>query len=362
VAAVLMQADPGLADACGADPGLVCRTFFDLTGNAGLAQAAAWAAKPLKVLLILLAAWVINRVARRAIDRFIGGLVTDREERAEARRHAEVDDGRFARSWQRAVEKARLLTDQAERSKQRAQALGTVLKSIASLVVYALALMMALAEFGVSLGPLIAGAGIVGIAVGFGAQTLVRDFLSGIFMLVEDQYGVGDVVDLGEAVGVVEEIRLRTTRLRDVNGTVWFVPNGEIRRIGNRSQQWARTVLDVEVAYDTDITRAMEVIKGVADTVWEEQAEATTVLEEPEIWGVEAFGDSSISIRLVLKVEPGEQWTTAREVRKRLKAAFDEHGIEIPFPQRVVWMRAPAGDPQRPPGVPQPDTGSGEAG
>jgi small conductance mechanosensitive channel len=157
-------------------------------------------------------------------------------------------------------------------------------------------------------------------------------------MLVEDQYGVGDVIDVGDATGVVEEISLRTTRLRDVDGTVWFVPNGEIRRIGNKSQQWARAVLDVEVAYDTDIEVASEVIKRVADSVWHDELEHATVLEEPEIWGVQEFGASAIAIRLVLKVEPGEQWATAREVRKRLKAVFDTEGIEIPFPQRTVWM------------------------
>ena len=355
----LLQLDPGLVDACGAEPGFVCRTVYDLTGNATAAQVAKWGAKPFKVLIILFAAWALNRLVRRAIDKFVERLIAEREERAEARRKEEVDDGRFGRSWQRALEKARLLSEQAERGKQRALALGTVLKSIASLTVYLVALMMGLAEFGISLGPLIAGAGIVGIALGFGAQTLVRDFLSGIFMLVEDQYGVGDIVDVGEASGVVEEIRLRTTRLRDVNGTVWFVPNGEIRRIGNKSQQWARAVLDIEVAYDTDIPRAVEVIKEVADGVWKDDLESATVLEEPEIWGVEAFGASSIAIRLVLKVEPGEQWAVAREVRKRIKAAFDLHGIEIPFPQRVVWMH---NVPVEPEPAPEPDGEDFEAG
>jgi small conductance mechanosensitive channel len=339
VLSALLQIDPEVVDACGSDPGTVCEFVYELTDSELVADFAAWAVRPLTAIAILLAAWVVNRLARKAIDRFIERLIKDREDKAEERRKAEVDDGRFSQSWNRALEKARLLSDQAERGKQRAQALGTVLKSIASLVVYTLALMMALAEFGISLGPLIASAGIVGVALGFGAQTLVRDFLSGIFMLVEDQYGVGDIVDVGEATGIVEEIKLRTTRLRDVNGTVWFVPNGEIRRIGNKSQQWARAVLDVEVAYDTDIPHAMRVIKEVADGVWQDQIEDATVLEEPEIWGVEMFGASSIAIRLVLKVEPGEQWATAREVRRRLKTAFDAEEIEIPFPQRTVWMR-----------------------
>jgi small-conductance mechanosensitive channel len=223
------------------------------------------------------------------------------------------------------------------------------------MVIYGLAVMIVLGEFGVSLGPLVAGAGIVGIALGFGAQKLVQDFLSGIFMLIEDQYGVGDVIDVGDATGVVEEVNLRTTRLRDVHGTVWHIPNGEIRRVGNKSQQWARAVLDVEVAYDTDINHAAAVIKEVADEVWREDLEHATVLEEPQIWGVEMFGESAVAIRVVLKVEPGEQWATMREVRKRLKHAFDREGIEIPFPQRTVWLHRVAEPP-----IPVVDDAEGE--
>lgn len=329
--------DP-LTDACGPDPGVVCEWVFDATDNASLARLGEWmVAKPLKVVLILAVAYFANRLVQRGINDFVARLISQREQQAERRRQEEVE-GRLTVLAARAREKALRLAEQAERSKQRAEALGSVLKSIASLVIYSMAAIIALGEFGVSLGPLVAGAGIVGIAVGFGAQKLVQDFLSGIFMLIEDQYGVGDIVDLGDAAGVVEEIKLRTTRLRDVQGTVWHIPNGEIRRVGNKSQQWARAVLDVEVAYDTDINHAAEIIKEVADSVWEDELETATVLEEPEIWGVETFGSSSIAIRVVLKVEPGEQWATMREVRKRLKAAFDREGIEIPFPQRTVWI------------------------
>lgn len=350
------QGDPGLADACGDSPGLVCEWVYDLAGNGTLARFTDWVvAKPLKVIGIVLIAWVLNRIVRRSIARFVDRLVEQRRIAAEERQAAEVDDGRFSLA-ERALRKARLLADQTERSVQRAQALGSVLKSIASLVIYGLAAFITLAEFGVNLGPLIAGAGIVGVALGFGAQTLVKDFLSGIFMLIEDQYGVGDIVDVGDAAGVVEEVKLRTTRLRDVNGTVWFIPNGEIRRIGNKSQQWARAVLDIEVAYDTDIAHAARIIKEVADSVWRDSLDTATVLEEPEIWGVESFGANAIAIRLVLKVEPGEQFATSREVRRRIKEAFDAEGIEIPFPQRTVWMHAieeqpkPAAPPPRPGG------------
>ena len=213
-----------------------------------------------------------------------------------------------------------------------------MLKGITSGVIYLIAILVALGEFEINLGPLIAGAGIAGVAIGFGAQSLVRDFLSGIFMLTEDQFGVGDVVDVGEASGTVEAVSLRTTKLRDVEGVVWYVPNGEIRRVGNKSQLWARAIMDIEVAYDTDLDHAADIIKGVADRVWEEQHEEATVLEEPAIWGVQNFGADAIAIRLAVKTEPGEQWATARLLRGRIKTAFDEAGIDIPFPQRTVWL------------------------
>ncbi|NQV07104.1 mechanosensitive ion channel family protein [bacterium] len=352
---ILAQATDGLTDACSDPPGAVCEFVFDLTSNGAVSRIADWfVARPLKVIVIFLIAWIVVRLVRRMINRFVDTLVESREQRATEREQREVSDGRFHALTERAMSKALLLSDQAERGKQRARALGGVLSSVASLVIYGLALFMALGEFDVSLGPLIAGAGIVGVAVGFGAQTLVRDFLSGIFMLIEDQFGVGDIIDVGEAAGVVEEVNLRSTRIRDVHGTVWFVPNGEIRRIGNKSQQWARAVLDVEVAYETNINHAVSVIKAVADTVWEDQLDTATVLEEPEIWGVETFGASAIAIRLVLKVEPGEQFATAREVRKRLLIAFEAEGIEIPFPQRTVWMHQmdqPAAKPKIDPSV-----------
>jgi len=331
----------GVQEACGDAPSVVCRWVYDLTGNADLANFADWfVARPLKVIFIFVLALFVVRLTRRAIRRMIERHIAERQREAAQRHEMEIGDGRFANFIERAARKGEFLRMQTERSSQRSMALGAVLRSLTSIVIYGLAIMIALAEFGVSLGPLIAGAGIIGVALGFGAQSLVKDFLSGIFMLIEDQYGVGDIVDVGEASGVVEAVNLRTTRLRDVNGTVWFVPNGEIRRVGNKSQQWARAVIDVGVAYDTDLTKAAEVIKEVLDSVWQDRLENATVLEEPEIWGVETFGDSAITIRAVLKVEPGEQWTTAREVRKRLKPALDRAGIEIPFPQRTIWTKA----------------------
>jgi len=240
------------------------------------------------------------------------------------------------------ADKLASLRDRTERARQRAKTLGVLFKSIASAVVGVVTFMMLLGEFDINLGPLIAGAGIVGVAIGFGAQSLVRDLLSGIFMLIEDQYGVGDVIDVGDAIGTVESVGLRTTRIRDVRGTLWHVPNGEIRRVGNMSQVWARAILDIDVAYDTDLDLAMETIKTVADGLWEEQLEEATIVEEPVISGVQNFGADAVTIRLSVRTEPSEQWSTGRALRKRIKEAFDEAGIEIPFPQRTVWLRSEA--------------------
>ena len=164
------------------------------------------------------------------------------------------------------VKAGKLLVDeqQEERNKARTETLTSVLSSGANLVIWTVAVLMILGELGINLGPLIAGAGIVGVAVGFGAQSVVKDFLSGMFMLVEDQYGVGDSIDVGLVSGTVERVTLRTTILRDGDGSIWYIPNGEIARVGNRSQVWGRALLDIDVAYDTDLRKAQQVLKDVA--------------------------------------------------------------------------------------------------
>jgi small conductance mechanosensitive channel len=226
-----------------------------------------------------------------------------------------------------------------ERRRQRTQTVGSVLRSVATILVFGVGFATVLSELGVDLGPAIAGAGIVGVALGFGAQNLVRDYLNGIFMILEDQYGVGDAIDVGEASGIVESVGLRTTRLRNVDGTVWHVRNGEIVRVGNMSQGWSRALLDVSVAYGTNVDHAQEVIKRVAVEVAAGEEVGHFVLDEPELWGVEMLGADGIDIRLVVKTAPLEQWKVGRELRRRLKETFDAEGIEIPFPQRALWLR-----------------------
>ncbi len=332
-----------VTEVCGADSGSVCGLVYEITSSEGTARLAELASRPVKVVILVGLAWVINRFVQRWLESVVEGWLSKRTAVADGLEDDTVDDDGLAGLRGAALRRARRLVEQRERSAQRTRTLGAVLRSISSLAIYGIAVMMALGEFDVNLGPLIAGAGIVGVAVGFGAQSLVKDFLSGVFMLLEDQYGVGDVVDVGATVGVVEEVKLRTTQVRDINGTLWHIPNGEIARVANLTQDWGRAVIDVEVAYDTDISTAMALIKGVADELWQEQREDVTITEEPAMLGVQAFGDNSIALRLMVKTEPGEQFGAARELRRRLKPALDEAGIEIPFPQRTIWVKADPG-------------------
>jgi small conductance mechanosensitive channel len=281
--------------------------------------------RPLAILVILIGAVVVSRFARRAIKRTLRGLHSGgvRERLSAVRRR---------------TPEALLETEEISiRGTQRIEALASVLRSVVSFVVWLVAGLLVLGELGFDLAPLLAGAGILGVAIGFGSQSLVKDFLSGFFILVEDQFGVGDIVDLEPGIaGTVEAVSLRTTRLRSVDGTVWHVPNGEIRRVGNMSQHWSRALLDVDVAYDTDLGHARTVIKRVADELWNE---GTDILEEPDLWGVESLGQHAVTLRLVVKTRPSRQWAVSRELRERIKRAFDAEGIEIPFPQQTVWMR-----------------------
>jgi small conductance mechanosensitive channel len=239
-----------------------------------------------------------------------------------------------------------------ERRTQRAETIASLLSSVVTIVLAAVLVVMVLAELGFNILPVIASASIKGVALGFGAQTLVKDFLAGVFMIFEDQYGVGDEIDLGEAVGTVEAVSLRVTRLRDVNGTVWYVRNGEISRVGNMSQNWARTVLDISVAYHEDLVKVRRVLQEVAHDLWDDEDFKGRIIEEPSVWGVQELGFDGVIIRVALKTAPLEQWSVAREMRERIKARFDFEGIEIPYPQRVVWHR---GEEPQQDGQPQDD-------
>jgi small conductance mechanosensitive channel len=209
-----------------------------------------------------------------------------------------------------------------ERKIQRAATVGQLLRSIATLAIVGVAVVMILDVLGLPVAPLLASAGIVGAAVGFGAQNLVRDFVSGVFMLIEDQYGVGDVIDMGQASGVVESVSLRVTGLRDENGTMWWVRNGEVLRVGNKSQGWARAVVDVTVGPGDDLDEVRELLRRTADAMAAEPEWADQILEAPEIAGVEQLTRDTAVLRMTVTTPPGEQFAVQRELRGRLSRAL----------------------------------------
>jgi moderate conductance mechanosensitive channel len=219
-----------------------------------------------------------------------------------------------------------------ERRTQRAEAIGSVLRSVASIVVLGIGVVLVLGELGINLAPIVASAGVVGVALGFGAQNLIKDFIAGIGIILEDQYGVGDVVDLGEASGTVEAVGLRITRLRDVNGVVWYVRNGEILRVGNKSQGFAQVVIDMPVAHDTDLERARTAMQEVADEMYAEAEWGAVLLAEPESLGVEQITAEGVFLRLVVRSMNADQWRVGRELRMRLKERFVAEGIRTPLP------------------------------
>ncbi len=276
------------------------------------------------VVLTIVGLWLLHRVIDRLVKRAEIGLLPERIQ------------------W--------LGSDAAmQRRVQRARTMGTVLKSITTGLLSVVATLMVLSTVGLNIAPLLASAGIVGVALGFGAQNLVKDFLAGTFIILEDQYGVGDMVDVGPATGTVEAVSLRVTRLRNADGTVWYVRNGEILRVGNQSQNWARTVLDISVSYTEDLARVREVLTDVAHSLWEDEDYRDIIIEEPEVWGVQNLGPEAVVMRVTLKTAPMEQWNVAREMRERIKSRFDHEGIDLPLPQRIIWQReqgaAQAADP-----------------
>jgi moderate conductance mechanosensitive channel len=295
-----------------------CSTVFELTKSSWLAQSADWLiAKPITILFILIVAAIVRAVARRLIDRLtrvnggskIPALLRPLRERAPQA----------------------LGSILSERRAQRAKTIGSVFKSITSVIVFGTAFMMILAELGVNLAPVLASAGILGVAIGFGAQNVVKDFLSGVFMMLEDQYGVGDVVDVGEAAGTVEAVGLRITTMRDVNGTVWYVRNGEILRVGNSSQGFAVAVVDVPIGYGADVEQATETIDRVATRLAENEPTSDDVLEPPDVLGVERVSAAEgITLRVTVKTRPGRQWAVQRSLRAAIMAAFEDAGIQGP--------------------------------
>ncbi|MET9256214.1 mechanosensitive ion channel family protein [Streptomyces sp. NPDC003717] len=286
---------------------------------------------PLRIALIVVVLLIVRAVAKRAITRVVQRVLepsAGEPERSRPRR-----SGRGAAVLHRDRSRAR------QRREQRARTIGSVLSSAVTIVLFMVGVAMVLDQVGIALGPLLASAGVVGLAIGFGAQSLVADYLSGLLIMIEDQYGVGDSVDLGEAVGEVEHVGLRLTHVRDLNGGLWHIRNGEILRVRNDSQEWARAVLDVAVAYDADLNAVYRVLEETGAALHQDPDFADLLLEEPAVWGVQSLDADGVLVRIAVKTVPLQQWGVTRELRRRVKEALDTAGIDIPFTQRTVWVR-----------------------
>jgi small-conductance mechanosensitive channel len=387
--------DPdSLSTSCGSKPGLACHLVWNVSHNGRAASLTNdFLAGPVHlilqvlfvVILALLIQWavhrLINRLTERASESFVSQLrngmagarfITTRPAGRGSRRRghrrrrsptddAVADDAAAARAGavsdarpgdpaftaatadgtgQGAIDGAAAQAETAlvdERRQQRVQALGAILRSAASVTIFAIAGFVILGDLGINLAPLLASAGVVGVAIGFGAQSLVKDYLSGIFMLVEDQYGVGDVITVGDATGTVETVTLRVTRMRDVNGIVWHIRNGTIDTVGNESQGWARAVIDFPVPFAADLATIRDLLARTGEHMWNEPVWRAVMLEAPEVWGAQQITSSEVTMRMVVKTAPLRQWEVEREMRARVKRALKDARI-MPPPAETPTM------------------------
>lgn len=310
-------------DPCASGTG-VCDWVLDRTGgNETAAKLADWfVGRPLAIVGILLAAWLVRRIARRAIRRGTRRIMLP----PDALTSRMPFGGAPTDPIEQEIELAR--------RKARAESIGAVLAGLVAVAVWVIAIFSIASVLGIDLAPLLAGAGVAGIALGFGAQSLVRDCISGLFMLLEDQYGIGDQVDLGAATGTVERVSMRTTVVRGIDGTVWHVPNGEVRRVGNQSKLWSMAVVDVDVAVDADLVAAKAHVLAAADELCAEPHWSGVVLDKPRVLGVESVRADGVTIRLVVKSSPGRQWALQRALREAIKRELDTHDIAHLMPPR----------------------------
>jgi small-conductance mechanosensitive channel len=227
---------------------------------------------------------------------------------------------------------------------RRGHTIAQLLRSVGRVVLVVIALLLTFNVF-IDIGPILAGAGILGLAVSFGAQSLVKDVISGFFILFENQFAIGDVIEIAGKAGVVEKMTLRVAVLRDGEGVMHVVPNSEIKVVSNKTRGWSRAVIDVGIGYDEDIDRALGIVRDEVAQLATDRAWSLQLDGAPEVVGVESLGDSSVVIRTLIRTQPGSQWTVAREFRRRIKNRFDRDGVEIPFPQRKVHVRVEGGMP-----------------
>jgi small conductance mechanosensitive channel len=289
----------GAAD-CGENHGAwLCNRVSTFTDNETAADVTRWLSPWVSILLIVLGTIVVSRIVRHMVRRTM-------------------------RRWGRVG----TLGVEDERRYQRAETIGAGLSSLAAILLWTIAGVWILAVLGIGIATLLTSAGLIGVALAFGAQNLLRDLISGAFIIIEDQLGVGDVVDVGVASGTVEDVGLRTTQLRDAEGVVWYVPNGEIRRVGNKSQQWARAVVDIPISSSSDVDLAQRVIATTATEFAHDAEFVDRILSAPEVLGVESFTLDTVTIRVTVKTVPKEQWAVGRELRIRCKRALDAAGIQ----------------------------------
>jgi moderate conductance mechanosensitive channel len=322
-----------LTAACGQNPGIACRMVWDVTHSTRAANlTTVYFAGPaqfaIRIGFVIAVAVLLRLIAHRAI-----GRVTARATR-------DAGDG---------GDRMHTLLFR-ERRQQRASALGAILSNAASLTIFGIAAVIIIGDMGLNLAPVLASTAVLGVAIGFGAQNLVQDFLAGIFMLLEDQYGVGDVISVGNTTGTVEGVSLRITRMRDVNGVVWHIRNGTIKKAGNESQGWARAVVDFPVPYQHDIPRVRQMMARTAGEMFREPAWHEIILEEPEVWGVQSLSSDAVLMRVTARTLPLRQWEVQRELTERLKLALDANGALAGVPGALDEARQ-GGTPQG--GTPQ---------
>jgi small conductance mechanosensitive channel len=307
--------------------------WFSLRALMDVTPHSAWdwfTGKPLNIVITVIAAVILRWLALRSIGRVVATTLA----RSDARRTGETS--RAGRVLAQATGAAH------ERHRQRTLTMGSLLRSMVTFVVALIAILTVLTTVGIDLAPVLATAGVGGVALGFGAQSLVKDFLSGMFMILEDQYGVGDVIDTGEAIGTVEEVSLRVTRLRDGQGVVWYIRNGEIIRIGNKSQGWSTAMVDIPVAYSENLDKVIPLIRTVVHELDGSAEWQDRLLDEPQVVGVESMTGSVVTIRVITKTAPEQQYGVSREIRERVKVAFDAHGVKVP----VMTQYGPSGGPR----------------
>jgi small-conductance mechanosensitive channel len=306
-----------MAANCSED-GSLCEAVYNWTHNTWVAESSDWLiAKPAKIAVIILLALFARWLAHRFIGRATRSNGSSRIPTILRPLRERAPGSLLAAS-------RGLLS---ERRRQRAETIGSVLRSGVSALIFTIAVMEILHEFGFDLAPLIASAGIVGVALGFGAQNIVKDVLSGMFLILEDQLGVGDNVDLGQASGTVEAVGLRTTKVRDGDGVAWYVRNGEILRVGNKSQGWGMVTIDVPLPFGTPLDRAQDVLVRVAADFAEDPAYADGLLEPPEVLGVEQISNTGMTVRLVAKTNADAQGRIGRELRRRVTDALEDAGL-----------------------------------